>query len=715
MVFKGKNGKEYVLKNRAFTQNSESQFFEIDNYPELVAVIYKLGKFSSECEKELEQKAYTLDLLYDKGTFLGYVMKKDKQKEEVNDTFEYNDYSNASFDYTIPDFTSSIGEDYVSYATETEPSYVAVSNAVSAGNYKRGNFKKKVLIWIVAAVAIVALAVFVIWPFVIKPNLSNSDLYTPAIIKSYSFTDEKKDRDDVLTITECSKDGNVIASWIIMYKDQFAKINLQGKIVEKQNNGDVVIKWNTQTPEILPDEIKWEKIAETTIENDAKKAITADISMLGGANKKTDIRTPADFQKLANSNGLYILQNDIDLSGMKWSPIENFAGVFVCNGHSVKNLTIETDSSNVGLFAVLKGMVSDLKLENVNIVVSGRNKNIGALCGEYKAYKINLSGISVSGSIKASKSEYVGGLIGCINTTASVNIKDVSNSADVEGLNYVGGIVGYGKATGNFRTTKYQKVTNSGKITAKEDYAGGIAGYIATEGQDATSILDSSNTGNVTGRYYVGGIVGVGEAKGLKDDIIENCSNEATVTAEAYVGCIAGKLAGIKLVSCTNKNSVINATGSVIEENKKYAYVGGFAGYGWFAEDCTNEVSINYTEGGACVGGIFGRFDVSTIVFDEDEMLKNLTNNAEIRGGEYVGGIVGFAHQNWLDKSLIVEAAVNTADVHGNAFVGGIAGYLEGKSGLYMAQVFDSYSTGNISGESNTGEIAGQSVNVQFD
>ena len=50
----------------------------------------------------------------------------------------------------------------------------------------------------------------------------------------------------------------------------------------------------------------------------------------------------------------YELMADVDLSGTDWAPIGIFEKVFDGNGHTIDNLTIDTDGLlNVGLFSEL--------------------------------------------------------------------------------------------------------------------------------------------------------------------------------------------------------------------------------------------------------------------------------------------------------------------------------------------------------------------------
>jgi uncharacterized repeat protein (TIGR02543 family) len=71
----------------------------------------------------------------------------------------------------------------------------------------------------------------------------------------------------------------------------------------------------------------------------------------------------------------YIMVNDIDLEGGEWAPLGSdslpFSGLLEGNGFTIKNITISATQSYAGLFANNSGTIKNLKLENVQINVSG--------------------------------------------------------------------------------------------------------------------------------------------------------------------------------------------------------------------------------------------------------------------------------------------------------------------------------------------------------
>ena len=402
------------------------------------------------------------------------------------------------------------------------------------------------------------------------------------------------------------------------------------------------------------------------------------------------ISSASDLSKLNNSSGNFELVNDIDLSGVKFTPIENFTGNFNGNGHTIKNLKIKASSSTVGLFSVLSGNVSNLKLENVDITVTGEYADVGAICG--KLYG-SVKDCYASGNITAEECQSVGGIIGAIETNSNISLSGLESAVNVKGKKFVGGVLGYLFAG----DTVFSDFKNSGNVTANGDYAGGLIGITNIPYSNGAyhifKMSNSSSTGDVVGKQYVGGLFG--ELSSVnQDSYVSSSSCSANIEGETYVGGIAGRISCVVVDNCTNTGSTINATGYFIKDSANYAYVGGFAGYGYIFKNCKNEVEINYTSDGMYVGGIAG------YACREGEMImENLENVANITGASYVGGIFGYQYSGNAQYTNVKNSGDITA--RGN-FVGGLFGY------AWAPYFSGAYHTINIGRASNTGDIAGK-------
>lgn len=614
-----------------------------------------------------------------------------------------------------------------------------VKPAKKARSKKTKAFVKPLIISLIALVLLALIGCFGVYP-----NLATDDLYTPEILQAYSGEYRADNMRGVMifTFTSCDENGNVTGtlefsdvkeSFGSTYKT-YGKYNITGTITKKSNNGNIQMTITPGSWIIHPEGYTPFSAMETIlIKKNYQKLECKSYYMecFAGGDNEFSIKTAADLKKLSGSDEIFTLMNDIDLAGAEWTPIEGFTGTLIGNGYSIKNLKITSSESNVGFFSILDGNVQNLNFENATVEVSGRNENVGILCGAFRGDII--SNISVSGTVKAEKSTSVGGICGLVGSTGNLTLGSMSNSATVTGLSCVGGCFGQvinSVVNGtNPYTMTLSNLKNSGAVTATEDWAGGITSYVMGEATGFTGSLivtfvDCENTGSVTGACYVAGIVG--QAESDTTSTIENCKNSAAITAKAYTGCIAGMAYPYIIKNCSNESSSLNATGYYMQEGERYAYVGGYVGYGICTENCTNYVDINYTGGGSFVGGLMGYCSLSSaanpdgLVSSVDVTLKNLQNQANISGSSYVGGIMGGSMYVRNDAGAVVtatyEGVVNTGNVTAEGdFAGGLAGYVCGDVlGMNSAMcwnIFDCENQGAITGKANVGGLFGGFLN----
>jgi len=429
------------------------------------------------------------------------------------------------------------------------------------------------------------------------------------------------------------------------------------------------------------------------------------------------IRTPEDFNKLIDSTDTFMLGNDINLAGINWTPIKGFSGTLIGNGYTIKNLTINASEHWVGLFADLCGTVQDLSIENANITVTGDYKSIGILCGTLSGNG-KISNIIVSGNVTASDSISVGGIVGYVAKQGNYSFSNLENKANVTGKENVGGVAGYFgdyyETASNDLTSTLYSLKNSGTVVG-EKFVGGIIGVINcinNSFSQTIKISDTQNTGNVRGDSNVGGIVGYAACNAPEKSIIENSVCKADIEAECYVGCIAGWLENITVNNCSNEGSTLTATKYYSDDGIKYALVGGFVGYGYLINNCTNKVNINYTSTGRGVGGIMG---YSYSYSYGSAKMTNLHNDADITGYDYVGGIIGIidSESSYSSDKLELSSFTNSGKVTASDnYAGGILGYLytySNDSSSYKTAISISYfqNTGDVKGKLYVGGIVG--------
>lgn len=574
---------------------------------------------------------------------------------------------------------------------------------------------KKLIGWTITLCALAVVAYFVVWPKMIYPNMTTEELYTPEILQTYSGTYSigNAKGNAIVTFTSCDQSGNLTGFFEFIVDNTYGKYEVAGKINKKKNNGNLVLsltpgQWVVQPDNYSPLEMM---TVEITDEYQSFECSRYSILWSTGGNDEYSIKTVDDLQKLVGSEATYQLKNDIDLSGVNWKPIEGFKGTLIGNGFTIKNMAIETSSSDVGFFSTLSGAVTSLNFENASVIVSGSNENIGVLCGSMQGIASN---ITVSGIVTAEDSKNVGGIIGFYNKSGNSSMVRLIGAVNVSGDSCVGGVVGSCNVSSrNYSnyTVTIESLENSGSIKASGDYAGGLFGFMSyDEGNSYTvSMTGLKNTGDISGKLYVGGLIGCGSTDN-NSSCIKNSSSSATIIAEAYAGCIAGKLGSIKIDGCSNEGSSLAATKYITDAGEKYAYVGGYVGRGYLISNCTNAVEINYISDGKYVGGIMGYTDAA----GSTEM-QNLKNTANISGSGYVGGIIGaqsVSTRNYSNYTVTLERFENTGDIAGSGdYVGGVYGYMgfnEGSS--YTVYVSEFNNIGDVSGKTYVGGLFGYAV-----
>ncbi|SFR65038.1 M26 family metallopeptidase [Anaeromicropila populeti] len=503
----------------------------------------------------------------------------------------------------------------------------------------------------------------------------------------------------------------------------------------------------------------------------------------------------------------YEIVNDIDLSGMEWVPLGTaetpFTGNINGNGFTISNLTInQTTMDYCGLFGVAENaLIRNITLNNINIKAGSY---VGAFAGLTKGNSTYIKNCKVlSGSI--SGISYVGGFVGKIEDAIKAVIVKCSSSVTVTATSdYAGGLAGY--------TTGGISMSYSDSQVTGVNYVGGLVGY----GYSIT-IINTFVLGSVTGAEYVGGIIGIsGETTYLYSSY---AASKITATG-SYAGGIYGSIQNITTTSCyydgivstilpktatdTSKltngmKKAVNFTGWdfswwCIEEGSSYPYLRDLdkpqgvvnpdgtdspTGAGtkedpYVIMTATQLINIRYELNAYFVlgadidlegidwiplGGVelpfTGSFDgngytISNLLIQQtntsyigffgvvkNAVIKNVTiTQVTITGGSYVGGLIGLAVG---EKVSVYNCNVKTGTVTGISYVGGLIGKLEGEGtatvvncstfvqvsvtenyigGLigYMDGTISScYTTGNVTGAYYVGGIAGYASNTTIE
>ncbi len=369
----------------------------------------------------------------------------------------------------------------------------------------------------------------------------------------------------------------------------------------------------------------------------------------------------------------------------------------ISNCSSIGNVSTRTDSAHIGGIAGR----SYSGLSNVlceGDVTGGSNGYIGGVVGHVDAGEI--ASATHIGDVTASSGNYVGGIVGY---AAAGEIKDCVNDGSVSGYRYIGGIAGGKAATYTITNCKNESedaetVTGTYSSDTSSDYAG-VAGVIGRNVGGA--ITDCYNNAEVkgTGSYSnaIGGIVGIN----LGTSPITNCHNEANVsTAYYYAGGIAGFHASENALisNCSSKGNVTTRSDG--------GNVGGLAGrsYSGF-KDALHEGDIT---GGTVghAGGIVGYLYLGE--------LTNCTNDGNVSGYRYVGGICGYKEstspitncRNESEDAETVTGTYSSSTVGNYAGIAGVVGYNTGGA------ITDCYNNAEIKGTGNQPNAIGGIVGL---
>ena len=188
-----------------------------------------------------------------------------------------------------------------------------------------------------------------------------------------------------------------------------------------------------------------------------------------------------------------------NLEEKSWVPIGDsnykYQGTFDGNNKTITNLYINASQNYMGLFGYTdEGTIKNLTFEYANVTKT--NNYAGVLVG--KAFRgSTLQNIKISNTCQIKGGKYTGGIAGYLVG----NAYNCVNCATVQGIQNIGGLCGYysGSRTGNSMTA----CANYGNVTASSLGVGGLVGYF-----DSGTIQDCANYGGVKGTDRIAGMAG---------------------------------------------------------------------------------------------------------------------------------------------------------------------------------------------------------------
>ncbi len=247
--------------------------------------------------------------------------------------------------------------------------------------------------------------------------------------------------------------------------------------------------------------------------------------------KAVHISTAEELAAVTNDlDGIYILDNDIDLKGVAWTPIGDnnnpFYGEFYGNGHMIRNLSVDGFfSSSVvrgGFFGCIGGRVNGLRVKG-NVTVKSETSNDRCAGG--------FAGSIFSGAFVDDCS--FRGDVTCWGDCAGGFSGRINDSAVVAGCCVTGAV-----------RKVIVDTTNRG--------CGGFAGYMSPSSGGGVRIMDCYSLASVnsspgessgSGHSYAGGFVGRIDGTYTSNGKIETsyCSGSVT-NAASYGGAFIGSI-----------------------------------------------------------------------------------------------------------------------------------------------------------------------------
>ncbi len=234
-----------------------------------------------------------------------------------------------------------------------------------------------------------------------------------------------------------------------------------------------------------------------------------------------------------NSQGDVSIGTEIEITGKD------------CKIYTAKGLKIFAEMVNSGQTSLNGKLMNNIDLEGSEDnqwtpIGNDPNKYWGIFDGD---------GFEISGLYINSNSKF----IGLFGRAKNATIKNLSVDGCIEGVSYIGGILGFGEYI------NVLNCQNNATITG-EHHIGGVVGYHLS--YDKESIVNCGNKGIVKGlskSYTVGGIVGCFASRAN----ITLCCNMASVSGNGNVGAIVGEVSYNSKISSSFYDSDVYKGGGI--------------------------------------------------------------------------------------------------------------------------------------------------------
>ena len=329
-----------------------------------------------------------------------------------------------------------------------------------------------------------------------------------------------------------------------------------------------------------------------------------------------------------------------------------------------------------GMAGKLRGGVTNNDIEMTvpgNFSISG-GKYVGGAFGYNQATLTKVDVIySKSAVISGSGEDAIGGVIGYNekkNTGNPVSLSvQYNGTADISGLDGVGGVVGHNVGTLNAITAIY----NDSVSIIGSDYVGGAIGNNTTNSISGVVTVSYMNSGTISGNDYIGGAIGYNNKSinGISIDF-----SDAGIYGNNYVGGAIGSYAGDGTIT---NGITIEATDLEIVGNEM---IGG---------------AIGSVSGGKLYGGSIDidNAEIRTITGKEDGGSISVDfENVEITGNKKVGGAIGSVSGGAIYNGIV--ESLDHSYVGGIEEVGGVIGEIRK---TYQGGMIVSFNNGTYIGD----------------
>ena len=295
----------------------------------------------------------------------------------------------------------------------------------------------------------------------------------------------------------------------------------------------------------------------TSTNPNAWDGVSSDTSFYTFSSNTLHIYTPNQLkglQTLAGNGftfeGLTVqLETDIDLGGHDWYPIENFAGIFDGNGHTVSNGVLNiVGSANVGFFGTVDKIVTikNLTLKNFSSKVSKEqlnSKSVGLLLGENTANGTRIVNCDVVDSaLNFQAAGYPdsgknGLLVGRSKAAILIDSCTIANStlyeASSTGYRF-GGILGGNTASKYDSVVRNCNMWNTYLLSYRNPASGTNYGLICGEGNAVTVENFHTNMINYTAGSFYNGKYDLSQV-GLSQQVVSALDNYPLYDAYAKI------------------------------------------------------------------------------------------------------------------------------------------------------------------------------------